>query len=405
MIELQIAIPDPGMPMIERWIAIPDPGVPIHERARVRRFARWGAACELAPMRVPLLDLARQHAPLRREIDTAIARVIDSGHFILGPEVEACEREVAAACGAAQAIGVSSGSDALLAALMALGVGPGDEVVTTALSFFATAGAVARLGARPVFADVGDDLNLDVADALARVTSRTRAILPVDLFGRRAAVEELARAGLPIVEDAAQAVGAAGLGRGAKMATLSFFPSKNLGALGDAGMVLTDDAALAEQLRVLRAHGSKPKYHHRVVGGNFRLDALQAAVLRVKLARLGDWTAARRANALQYREALAGLEGLALPEDAPGHVWHHFVVRTARRDALREHLRERGIETEVYYPTPLHLQPCFAPLGGKAGDCPRAEAAARESLAIPVHPELDEPQREHVIASVRSFFS
>lgn len=356
-------------------------------------------------MRVPLFDPIRQHAALRPDIDRAVARVIDSGRFILGPEVEALERELAGFCAAKFAIGVSSGTDALLAALMALGVGAGDEVVTTTYSFFATAGAIARLGAVPVFADVRDDFNIDPDDALRRITSRTRALLPASLFGRRAEVERLAETGLPVIEDAAQAIGAPHLGRGARMATLSFFPSKNLGALGDAGMVLTDDAVLADRLRLLRAHGSKPKYFHHVVGGNFRLDALHAAILRVKLEHLAVWNQTRRANQQRYRESLAGIDGLRLPDDAPGHIWHHFVVRTPRRDAFKAYLHERGIESEVYYPTPLHLQPCFASLGGQPGDLPGAEQAAREALALPVHPELDAAQLAHVIDSVRAFFA
>jgi dTDP-4-amino-4,6-dideoxygalactose transaminase len=368
---------------------------------------RKATALYTSAVRVPLLDLARQHAPLRAELDRALARVIDSGRFILGPEVEALEAEVAEASGVRFAVGVSSGTDALLAALMALGVGPGDEVVTSALSFFASAGAIARLGARPVFADVGDDLLIDPEDALCRVGPKTRALLPVDLFGRRAALARLVSAGLPIVEDAAQAIGAPDLGQGAAIATLSFFPSKNLGALGDAGMALTNDEALAAKLRLLRAHGSHPKYTHHVVGGNFRLDALQAAALRVKLSRLEEWNRARRENAIFYRRALADLDGragLRLPDDAPGHVWHHFVIRCPARDALRGHLTAQGIESEVYYPSPLHLQPCFAALGQKEGDCPRAEQACHEVLAVPVHPEIDAAQRDHVVASLRGFF-
>ena len=321
----------------------------------------------------------------------------------------AFEREAAGLCGAAFAVGMSSGTDALLAALMALEVGPGDEVVTTAFSFFATAGAIARLGATPVFADVGEDENIDAEDALRRVTKRTKAILPVDLFGRRAAVDRLGEAGIAIVEDAAQGIGIPGIGKGAKLTALSFFPSKNLGALGDAGMVLTDDAALADRLVLLRAHGARPKYHHVIVGGNFRLDALQAAVLRVKLPVLSAWNEERQKNAARYRKGLAGVAGLGhlgLPEDAPGHVYHHFVVRVTggRRAALREFLAAREIETEVYYPEPLHLAPCFLHLGGKAGDLPRAEAAANQVLAIPVHPELDEAQLDFVIAALHQFF-
>ena len=355
-------------------------------------------------MRVPLADLKKQHAPLRAEIDRALARVIDSGHFILGPEVDAFEREAAVVGGAAFAIGMSSGTDALLAALMALDIGPGDEVITTGFSFFATVAAVVRLGATPVICDIGDDLNLDADKALARVTPRTKAILPVSLFGRRAAVDKLAASGVAIIEDAAQAYGAPDVGRGARIAALSFFPSKNLGALGDAGGVLTDDAALADKLRLVRAHGSRPKYHHLIVGGNFRLDALQAALLRVKLPHLAGWNQARRKNAARYLEALAGIADLTLPEPTPDHIWHHFVIRSPRRDALRAFLKDRDIETEVYYPEPLHLQPCFANLGGRPGDLPGVEAAARESVAIPVHPELDEDQQAWVIESVRQFF-
>ena len=302
--------------------------------------------------------------------------------------------------------------DALLAALMALGVGPGTEVVTTAFSFFATAGAIARLGARPVFADIDEHFNLDPDDVFLRVTPRTRAILPASLFGRRCDVERLGRVGRPILEDAAQAFGAPGVGKGRNVhaATLSFYPSKNLGALGDAGMVVTDSPTLADLLRLVRGHGARPKYHHLVLGGNFRLDAMQAALLRVKLPHLAAWNEARRRNAAFYREALADLAGhgdLVLPEDAPGHIWHHFVVRVlgeGRREALRRFLQEQGIETEIYYPEPLHLQPCFAELGGRPGDHPRAEAAAREALAIPVHPELDEAQRAHVVAAMQQFF-
>jgi dTDP-4-amino-4,6-dideoxygalactose transaminase len=353
-------------------------------------------------MRVPLLDLPKQHATIRAEIDRAIARVIDSGHFILGPEVEAFEKEVAAFTGRRCAVGTSSGSDALLAALMALGIGPGDEVVTSALSFIATAEAIVRLGATPVFADVDGDSLIDPVDAFSRITKKTKAILPVDLFGRRADVAALAKAGLPIVEDAAQAIGAPSLGSGAIFTTLSFFPSKNLGALGDGGMVLTDDPALADKIWLLRQHGSRPKYVHDLFGGNFRLDALQAAVLRVKLRELPRWNATRRANAAHYREGLATVEKLRLPADVEGHTWHHFVIRTARRDELRKFLAERGIETEIYYPRPLHLQPCFAQFG--AGERPRAEAASREALALPIHPELDAAQIDHVIASVRELF-
>jgi dTDP-4-amino-4,6-dideoxygalactose transaminase len=355
-------------------------------------------------MKVPLLDLRAQYATVGPAVESAVKRVLESGQYILGEEVAALEREIAEALGVAHAIGVSSGTDALLVALQALGVGPGDEVVTTALSFFATAGAIARLGARPVFADVEpDSFNLDPADALRRVGPRTRAFVPVHLFGRPARVAPLGAAGLPIVEDAAQALGAAGVGKLGRVATLSFFPSKNLGAAGDAGMVTTDDGELGDRMRLLRTHGSRPKYVHHIVGGNFRMDALQAAVLRAKLPQLADWNRRRRANATRYR-ALLDSTPLVLPADGEGHIWHHFVVRAPAREALRAHLRERGVETEVYYPRPLHLQPCFAELGGKPGDLPEAERAAAEVLALPVHPELDDAQLEFVAQSIHEFY-
>jgi dTDP-4-amino-4,6-dideoxygalactose transaminase len=357
-------------------------------------------------MKVPLLDLRAQYAQLAPALEAAVRRVLESGHYILGEDVAAFERELAATTGRAHAIGVSSGSDALLLALMALGVGPGDEVITTPLSFFATVGAIVRIGARPLFADVErHSLNLDPQAALARVTPRTKAVLPVHLFGRPAALEPLRQSGLAIVEDAAQAIGVPDLGKGTHAATLSFFPSKNLGAAGDAGAVITDDAALADRLRLMRAHGSRPKYVHHVVGGNFRIDTLQAAILRAKLPHLDGWNAARRRNAQRYLQRLVETP-LGLPEATAEHVWHHFVVRVpeGKRDALRDHLKAREIETEVYYPLALHLQPCFAELGYKKGDMPEAERACGEVLAIPVHPDLSEAQAEHVVASVREFY-
>lgn len=355
-------------------------------------------------MRVPLLDLRAQYRQVGPAVEAAVHRVLESGHYILGEEVEMLECEIATLLGVAHAVGVSSGTDALLAGLQALGIGTGDEVVTTTLSFFATAGAIARLGAKPVFADIErSSFNLDAADALRRTTTRTKAYLAVHLFGRPARTASLQRAGLPIVEDAAQALGAPGVGKLGRLATLSFFPSKNLGAAGDAGMVVTDDAELADRLRLLRAHGSRPKYVHHLIGGNFRLDALQAAVLRAKLPHLAAWNRQRRANVELYRRGLAG-SPLELPEEAPDHVWHHFVVRAPRRDELRKHLAERGVETEVYYPRPLHLQPCFAHLGGKPGDLPEAERATEEALALPVHADLSGEQIDFVAGAVREFF-
>ena len=357
-------------------------------------------------MRVPLLDLCAQYATIATAVEAAVKRVLESGHYILGEDVAAFERELAAATERAHAIAVSSGTDALLVALMALGVGAGDEVVTTPLSFFATAGAIARLGARPVFADIEPrSMNLDNNAALARVTDKTKAILPVHLFGRACDLEPLRRTGVPIIEDAAQAIGLTTLGKGTRCATLSFFPSKNLGAAGDAGAVICDDAEFADKLRLLRAHGSRPKYVHHVIGGNFRVDTLQAAILRAKLPHLRGWNTARKKHAERYLTLLEGTP-LGLPEPVAQHVWHHFVIRVpdGKRDALRAHLQSREIETEVYYPTPLHLQPCFASLGYKPGDLPHAERACSEVLALPVHPDLSAAQLEHVAVSIRTFF-
>jgi dTDP-4-amino-4,6-dideoxygalactose transaminase len=297
-------------------------------------------------MQVPLLDVPAQNRPFREDLLAAMTRVVDSGHFILGAEVDGFERELAAALGVRHAIGVSSGTDALLCALMALSVGPGDEVVTSTYSFFATAGVVARLGARPVLVDIEPDgFNLDPRAAAAAVTARTKAVIPVHLFGRPAA--RLA-VDVPIVEDAAQSIGAAPLA--GRASCLSFFPSKNLGAFGDAGALVTDHDDFADRARLLRTHGGRPKYHHHVVGGNFRLDALQAAILRVKLPHLPRWTAARRANADRYRRLFAAArvpDEVRVPDDAPGHIYNQFVIRVPRRDALREHLTRATIGTEV----------------------------------------------------------
>lgn len=354
-------------------------------------------------MAVPLLDVNAGHAPLRAELLAAVTRVIDSGHFILGPEVEAFEKELAAATDVPHAIGVSSGTDALLVGLMALGVGHGDEVVTTPFSFFATAGAIARLGAKPVFADVDPaTFNLDPAAAAAAVTARTKAVIPVHLFGRPAAMPAVK---VPVVEDAAQSIGAAPL-TGA-LSCLSFFPSKNLGAFGDGGAVLVRDAALAERVKLLRAHGSKPKYVHHAVGGNFRLDALQAAVLRVKLPHLASWTAKRRVNAARYRALFAAAKlpaDFILPTDAPGHIYNQFVVRAPRRDALRDALAKAGVGTEIYYPGPLHLQACFAELAYERGSMPHAERACAEVLALPIYPELTEAQQAEVVGAIAKFY-
>lgn len=368
-------------------------------------------------MKVPLLDLKAQYAAIRSEIREAMDRVCESQHFILGPEVTALEEAIAVYCGARFAIGMSSGTDALLAALMALEIGPGDEVITTPYSFFATAGVVARLGARPVFVDIDPrTFNLDVSAVPAQVTARTKAIMPVHLFGRCADMSSVLRVaeeyGIAVVEDAAQALGAQDeQGRQAgtigHLGCFSFFPSKNLGAFGDAGMVVTSDADLADRLRVLRIHGGKPKYYHGIVGGNFRLDALQAAVLRVKLQYLSSWTSARRDNARRYWrlcEEMEVLRWVSLPQDTPGHIYNQFVVRFPERDHIQAFLRERGVETEVYYPLPLHLQECFRNLDYRRGDFPHTEAAARESLALPVYPELTQGQQQYVVSQIREFY-
>jgi dTDP-4-amino-4,6-dideoxygalactose transaminase len=353
---------------------------------------------------VPLFDMAAELAPVRDDIERAIGRVLDSGVFVGGPEVAAFERELAAATGAAHAVGTSSGTDALHAIFLALGIGPGDEVVTTPLTFLATAGSAARLGARIVFADVDDDaLALDPRLAAAACGPRTRAVVPVHLFGRPAPLPEVA---CPVVEDAAQAIGT-GPPAGAA-AALSFFPTKNLGALGDAGAVLTDDPALADRIALLRAHGARPKYAHHAIGGNFRLDALQAAVLRAKLPRLGELTAARRAHAAAYRARLAAARvppELRLPPPHPAHVYHQFVIRAPRRDSLRAHLAAAGVGTEVYYPVPLHLQPCFAGLGYRRGSLPVAERAAAEVLALPIHPALPPAALDHVADQIAAFYA
>lgn len=364
-------------------------------------------------MEVPLLDLKAQHDPIRDELRAAIDRVLQTEHYILGPEVRALEKEVSAYTDTAHGIGVSSGTDALLVALMAVGVGPGDEVITTPYSFFATAGVVARLGARPVFVDIDPaTYNIDPDAVAGAVNERTKAIIPVHLYGRMADMDpimEVARAqGVAVIEDAAQAIGAFDA-KGRKAGSIgdlgcfSFFPSKNLGGFGDGGMVVAKDMDLADRVRILRVHGSRPKYYHSLVGGNFRLDAIQAAILRVKLQYLDGWTVARRDNAERYREQLApAAEALGLPEDEPGHIYNQFVIRIRDRDAVRATLKEVGIATEIYYPQPLHLQECFAGLGYRQGDLPHAEGAAGETLALPIHPELSLRQQTYVTQQLQT---
>jgi dTDP-4-amino-4,6-dideoxygalactose transaminase len=360
----------------------------------------------VAALRVPLFDMAAELASVRGEVDAAIARVLDSGVFIGGPEVALFERELAAATGARYAVGTSSGTDALHASLLALGIAPGDEVVTTPLTFFATAGAAARCGARIVFADLDDaSLTLDPQLAVAACSARTRAIVPVHLFGHPAALPAPAAGECAIVEDAAQSLGS-GPVRGL-VAALSFFPTKNLGAIGDAGAVLTDDQALADRIALLRTQGARPKYHHLAIGGNFRLDPLHAAVLRAKLPHLVAWTRARREHAARYRALFAVAQvppELRLPAPHPAHVYHQFVIRAPRRDALRAALAADGIGTEIYYPEPLHLQPCFAELGYRAGALPIAERACREVLALPIQPALTADDQAFVVERIAAFY-
>jgi dTDP-4-amino-4,6-dideoxygalactose transaminase len=373
---------------------------------------------ESTSVAVPLLDLKAQYAQIKTEVDAAVGRVVASQHFINGPEVAALEADVARYCHVGHCVGVSSGSDALLVALMALDVGPGDEVITTPYTFFATAGAIVRVGARPVFVDIDPaTYNIDADAVASRVTPRTRAIIPVHLFGQCAEMDPILavarRHGLAVVEDAAQAIGAQYKGRHAgSMGTVgcfSFFPSKNLGAFGDGGAVVTNDAALAEKMRVLRNHGSQPKYYHKLVGGNFRLDTIQAAVLQVKLRYLDGWTVRRQQNAAYYDAAFlrAGLRGGAVGTPAVAqsrHIFNQYVVRLADRDAARDHLKQHQVATEVYYPVPLHLQECFRDLGYGPGDFPASEQAAATSLALPVYPEVTAAQKQHVVDVVAAYY-
>ena len=365
-------------------------------------------------MNVPLLDLKAQYATIKAEVDKAVAEVLESQYFILGPKVEQCEKAVAAYSSCSYAIGVSSGSDALLACLMAENIGTGDEVITTPYSFFATAGAIARLGAVPVFVDVDPaTYNIDPSQILSKVTTRTRAIIPVHLYGQMADMDPVMRLadehGLLVIEDAAQAIGAEYKGRRAgsigHYGCFSFFPSKNLGGAGDGGMVVTNDAQRAEKLRCLRSHGAKPKYYHRIVGGNFRLDAIQAAVVSAKLPYLDDWTAARQRNAQRYDRLFedAGLS-IGLPAvTTDRHIFNQYVIQVSSRDELQGYLKQKGIGTEVYYPVPLHRQECFAYLGYKCGAFPVSERAAKETLALPVSPELTDEQARFVVDCVCEF--
>ncbi|MDP9088301.1 MAG: DegT/DnrJ/EryC1/StrS family aminotransferase [Pseudomonadota bacterium] len=385
---------------------------------------------------VPLLDLKAQFAQIRAEVMPVIDQVCASQHFILGDHVRALEEEIARYCGAAAGIGVSSGTDALLIALMALGIGPGDEVITSPFTFFATAGTIARVGARPVFCDIDPStFNLSPAAVQAfidgecavqggRLIHRTtggaiKALMPVHLYGQCADMDPLmalAQAyGLKVIEDAAQAIGSH-YSKGLRAGTIgdvgcfSFFPSKNLGAFGDAGLCTTNDAELADRMRILRVHGGKPKYFHAVIGGNFRIDELQAAVLRVKLKYLDSWTAGRQRNAAYYDAAFdrADLGDKLRPPlamDGYRHIFNQYVVRAQRRDDLKARLAERRVGSEIYYPVPLHLQKCFAYLDYHPGDFPQSEQAAQETLALPIYPELEEAQMAHVVATIAEFYA
>lgn len=370
-------------------------------------------------MKVPLLDLKPQYEQIRAEVEPALLEICASQAFILGPKVQECEAAVAAYCGAAHGVGMSSGSDALIVALMTEGIGAGDEVITTPYSFFATAGAIARVGAKPVFADIDPEtFNLDGAKLEAAVTPRTKAIIPVHLYGQMADMDAVMavakRHGLAVIEDAAQAIGAEWKGMRAgslgDYGCFSFFPSKNLGCFGDGGMLTMQDAAKAKKAVVLRNHGSDPKYYHRLIGGNFRLDALQAAVVTIKLRHLDGWTAARQANAARYEKLFAQTNlvqsgQVVLPAAKTNrHIYNQFILRAKNRDGLLAHLRGREIGTEIYYPVPLHLQECFRGLGHREGDFPESERAAKETLALPIYPDLAEEMAQWVVDSIAGFY-
>ncbi|MDA0692683.1 MAG: DegT/DnrJ/EryC1/StrS family aminotransferase [Nitrospinae bacterium] len=377
-------------------------------------------------MNVPLLDLNRQHQPLHDEIVQAMSRVVESNAFILGPEVTKLEGQVAEYCETRFAIGVSSGTDALLVSLMAIGLGPGDEVITTPYTFFATVGSITRLGAKPVFVDIDPvTYNIDPAKIEEKITPRTKAIIPVHLYGQCADSEALLslaeKHDLYVIEDAAQAIGAQysdgrKAGNMGDLGCFSFFPTKNLGCFGDGGMVVTNHSEMNDRVRMLRVHGSQPKYYHQLVGGNFRLDALQAAVLNVKFPHLEGWNQKRRQNALRYdtlfkENGLTETQEVQCPEAVYAdsgvlnhHTYNQYVIRVADRDALREYLSERGVATEVYYPLPLHLQQCFLYLGHKEGSFPESERAAKSTLALPIYPGLEPEQQAYVVQQIQSFF-
>jgi len=376
-------------------------------------------------MKIPLLDLKAQYSTIQDEIKAAVEEVLESQHFILGPKVEELERNIAAYSGTRYAVGVSSGTDALLVSLMALDIKPGDEVITSPFTFFSTAGAISRLNARPVFVDIDAfTYNIDPQKIESKITNKTKAIIPVHLFGQCADMDpilEVARKyGLHIIEDAAQSIGAEYKGKRAgsigDLGIFSFFPSKNLGGYGDGGMVVTDDEALYEKIKILRVHGSKPKYYHKIVGGNFRLDALQAAVLNVKLKYLDTWSQKRRENAVYYDKKFQeiGLKEngyIRTPEpvyrlsgDKNYHIYNQYTIHSKNRDKLQAFLKENGIGTEIYYPVSLHLQECFKDLGYKKGDLPFSEEASSSVLSLPVYPELTIAQKDYIIHKISEFY-
>jgi len=369
-------------------------------------------------MYVPFLDLRAQYTRLKDKIKTALDEVLEAQQFILGPKVAALEQAIAAYCGVSYAVGVSSGTDALLVALMSSGIGEGDEVITSPFTFFASVGSIVRLGARPVFVDIDPKtFTLNVDQIEAKITAKTKAIIPIHLFGQSANMlplnEVAQRYKLMVIEDAAQALGATykdrKVGALGDIACFSFFPSKNLGGYGDGGMVVTDDKAIYEKIKMLRVHGARDRYVHEVVGGNFRLDEIQAAVLLVKLPYLDEWNKQRAKRADTYFSFFqeAGLlNKIKLPSVGPNntHIFHQFVIRVPRRDELFEYLKKQGVECAIYYPIPLHLQKCFRFLGYKQGDFPEAEKAARESIALPIYPELTSAQQEYVVAKIDKFY-
>jgi len=367
-------------------------------------------------MKVPLLDLKRQYQAIKPEIDAAIQKVLDHGMFIMGPEVKSLEEQLANYCGSNYGIGVASGTDALLLSLRALGVGPGDEVVTTTFSFFATAGVISRLGAKPVFVDIDSKtFNMDVQRTKDAVTPRTKVIMPVHLYGQMADMDEIMevadRRGIAVVEDAAQAIGAKYKGKRAGQfgatACFSFFPSKNLGAYGDGGFIVTNDEGLAELIKRLRVHGSKPKYHHSVIGYNSRLDTLQAAVLSVKLKYLPEWHAARRQKAENYDRLLKEISQVVVPfvHEFNYHIYHQYTIQAEGRDALGAHLRAKEIGFDTYYPLPLHLQECYRNLGYKVGDLPVSEKLGALAISLPVFPELTDVEQEYVASAIKEFYN